>query len=186
MWWAKSQALTPLILYSSNVAPGPPSSRRQNPFGDDFDKPSGSRGAVGASTSSIGKPSASNPAFKWDDDVPPRSAMGAGKLSTGRSLFEDDDDFLSGLAPDSLLKKQDDPAPRSISSGARASATKPLGKSPDDIFGMMRDEPPYIAPDMGLDLFGATARWVAGNASPFRNPKRAPSHYPSTLIHDQG
>ncbi|GIL50038.1 hypothetical protein Vafri_6355 [Volvox africanus] len=127
------------------------SSTFKNPFSDDDDKPSGRLGGgVSASTSSAVKPSASNPAFKWDDDSPPRGSSGLAKSGTaGKSLWDDDDD--------PILKKLDDPFSRPTASGVRSSVSKPIGKSPDDIFGMMKDDPPPVSADLGLDLFGSTA-----------------------------
>ncbi|GIM01816.1 hypothetical protein Vretimale_6595, partial [Volvox reticuliferus] len=126
------------------------SSAFKNPFSDDEEKPSGRRGGVSASTSSVVKPSASNPAFKWDDDSPPRGSTGLGKSgAAGKSPWDDDDD--------PILKKSDEPFTRSTVGGVRSSVSKPTGKSPDDIFGMMKDDPPPVTADLGLDLFGATA-----------------------------
>ncbi|EFJ52799.1 hypothetical protein VOLCADRAFT_86130 [Volvox carteri f. nagariensis] len=140
----------------NNDEPKAGKSTFKDPFSDD--PPLSTRGGrAGPSTSSAIKPSASNPAFKWeDDDSPPR-----GKSSTaGKALFgDDDDDFLSSLAPDSVAKKADDPLSRSTATGVRSSMTKPAGKSPDDIWGIMKakEEPPPFPADLGLDLFGATA-----------------------------
>jgi hypothetical protein len=35
-------------------------------------------------------------------------------------------------------------------------ASKPTGPKADDIFGMLKDEPPPLSPDLGADLFGGT------------------------------
>ncbi|KAG2438502.1 hypothetical protein HXX76_005053 [Chlamydomonas incerta] len=73
-------------------------------------------------------------------------------------MFGDDDDFLSSLNPDSVFssKKADEPTTRSSTLGRSTVATpsRPSGPKADDIFGMMKDEPPPITADLGLDLFG--------------------------------
>jgi hypothetical protein len=77
-------------------------------------------------------------------------------------MFGDDDDFLSSLNPDSVFssKKADEPPTRSSTLGRSTAATpsRPSGPKADDIFGMMKDEPPPITADLGLDLFGGAGR----------------------------
>ncbi len=105
------------------------------------------------------KPSSSNPAFKFDDDSPPKRSEAKSK-----GLFDDDDnDFLSALNPDAVFsgsKKKDDDSlgSRTPTGGAAGRGTRPTGPKADDIFGMLKDEPPPPPVDLGLDLFGATAR----------------------------